>query len=258
MMALLAAAAVLLALPGVARAGVSVTNLRVGRDQAADPAATVFAPGTESVFARFDYDETSNTRIGVSVMLRGGIVGHSSQGRYSGKGSEAVEISGTGVLRNITAELVEAGGAARSNAQKAATQSFGMTEYLIQVQAGLNRVDSAVVVLDGVPPRYVDATRLKQIKAASKATHRLIERAVRAVDDPQKREIAEAMDEPLGQLVTAARALSESAQSAQNVPLPESGQEWEYVVSVSVEGSPALTTEFIVSGYRVFAPLVQK
>jgi hypothetical protein len=252
------AVAVTVLAPSVVRADLAVTNLRVGSDPAADPAMTVFPPGTRSAYARFDYEDASNHRLGVTVLLHGGIVGFASRDRYDGKGSASVEISGASVLRNVTNEVVEAGRTARSNAEKAATQSYGLAEYLIQVQAGLNRVDSAVVVLEGVGPQHVDAAQLARVVTASAATHRLLERAVRAADDPRKREIAASMDQPLEDLVTAAQALFASAQEATSVPLPVSGSAWDYVVSVSVDGSPALTTEFVVSGYRILAPAVQK
>lgn len=162
------------------------------------------------------------------------------------------------MYRSVSAEIVQAARTARTNAEKAATQSFGLAEYLIQVEAGLNRVDSALVVVRGIDSAAVDDELLDTIEEASEATRDLLERAAGASDDPQRRELAAAMDEPLGEMVVAAMDLSTAASEASDVPLPLSNGVWQYVVSVSVDGSPALTTEFEVAGAAIFIPSVSK
>jgi hypothetical protein len=257
--ALLIALTVLVALaPGLAWANLAVTNLSVGRDAGDAPGATRFPPGTRSVFARFDYADASDHQIGLLVMVHGGVIGFGTSGRYNGSGSESVEISGSGVFRSVSAEVVQAARTARTNAEKAATQQFGLAEYLIQVEAGLNRVNSALVVLRGIDSPTVDQALLGSLEDASRMTYSLLERAARAGDDQQRREYAAAMDEPLGELMTSALALSAAADGAADVPLPASDGVWQYVVSVSVDGSPALTTEFEVTGVSIYVPSVSK
>jgi len=256
--ALLGLAAAVLLVPGLARADVGVTNLRMGRDYSADPSTSRFAPGINSVWARFDYLEASNHQIGLTVMVHGGLVGYGTALPLAGSGSESVEITGDAVLRSVSAEAADSAKAARSNADKAATQTYGTVEYLIQVEAGLNRVDSALIVVHGIESSQIDEEILAAMEVASDETRTLLDRAANASDDQRRKELAAAMERPLGDLVSASEQLSTAAGEAHDVPLSVSGDVWQYVVRISVDGTPALTTEFDIAGSTIYAPYISK
>ena len=86
----------------------------------------------------------------------------------------------------------------------------------------------------------------------------LLNRAANASDDQKRKELAAAMAAPLDELVAAAEQQSTEAGETHDVPLPVSGDVWQYVVSVSIGGTPALTTEFEIAGSAIYAPVVSK
>lgn len=241
-----------------ARAEVGVSRLRVGATADVSEPLAVFPPGIQRVFARFDYAEASGQRIGLDVTGYGGVVVQQTSRRYEGEGSDVAEIDGTDVLLRLTSELVRSAESARSSARQAATQQFGVLEYLNGVQAGVVRMGTVVTMLESVRAPEVDRDDLAELRRIEAQVSDLVARAMRAGDDEQRKQLAARMAQPLEQAVGLANGLDGAAGGAVDVPLPVSGSAWQYVVRVSVDGNPAASTEFAVDGGQVLLPSLSR
>jgi hypothetical protein len=243
---------------GVARADVSVGNLRVSDAPTGARSKETFPPGTRDVYVLFDYGDASETAIALDVTAYGGIVVHQSVARYSGTGTATARIDGVTVMQNVLAELDAAIGSARGSAKSASEQQYGVAEYLSGVEAGVVRMGNAVTVLDRIDSPVADPKALAQLRDAQEQVTDLVRRAQRASAIEQKHALAARMLPVLDEAGATARDLREDAEAVSSAPLPVSGSTWDYVVRATLAGSPAASIEFGVDGGRLALPTLSK
>jgi len=241
-----------------ARADIAVSGLRVGLDERAETARDWFPVGTQAVFVTFDYREAAGQRVALDVTAYGGVVVHARSRNLSGSGTETSRLDGADAFRHLAAQLQEAAQSARSSARSAASQEFGVVEYLSGVQAGVVRMGNVVDVMAAVRAPVVSRADLEELRQIERQVGDLVVRAQRAATDQQRKQLAERMAQPLERAVAIAGHIVSLAAQATGVPLPVSGGGWEYVVRVSVNGSPADTTEFVVDGGLVMLPTLSR
>jgi len=252
-------AVVAAATPRAAMADVSITNLRVGVDAAVTDTMPAVPVGFRAMYARYDYRGAAGERATLDVTAYGGVLVFSSGERLTGTGSIATRISGQEMLASLTAELTAAVQSARSNARNAATRDLGAEEYLNGVQAGLIRVDSALTVLAVVSPSPVSSADIASLKRLGSQLTDLVVRAQRAPAGQQRKDLAARMEPLFVQAADVSGRVGASAAAFDGpVPLPASRSAWQYVVRVSVDGSPAASVEFTVAGSRALLPSVSR
>lgn len=244
--------------PQPARAQVAVSNLRVGTDPAVSTARSTVPIGTRTLYAAYDFSQADGNRVALDVTAYGGVVVFSASERLRANGTRTVAIDGTSVLGRLTAELVATAQAARGSARDAAAREFGTEEYLGAVQAAVIRLGHVRTVLAAVRTPFLRPADLDTLADLETQVNDLAERARRAASDEQRRLLAGRMDAPLEEAVAVAVRLSSSASEARGVGLPVSGQAWQYVVLLSVDGSPADSVEFMVDGSSLWLPTTSR
>jgi hypothetical protein len=238
--------------PGIAAAEVRVKALKVTAAPGG-PAVTRFQPGTKTVYATFDYEGAVNHKVGVMVTARGGLSVFESARRYTGGGSDTVPIDGTTVTHALATGIAEAARAAQADAERAATQPFGVQEYLQAVEQDLMLADAAVVLLSAAPIGDVNVGRLDSVRLAANDVTLLVNAALGLPpsDVARKRELATQMAPHAAEMAANADQLDRSVQRLTDLPIPETGNapHATYTVQVRVTDLdyPADSAEFSVA-----------
>jgi hypothetical protein len=237
-------------------------HLRLGQSPQAQPTVDVFPADVRSAFARFDYRDASNDRIAVVASWRGMDL-YRGERRYTGGGSDAMEIAGTAIYQRLTLVLADAAQQGRADARLAAIQPHGTNDYLLSVQASLFRASTALELLGRTRPGRDDSLRIVAARRAVGDAATLIGRAVDLPEDEpeEKRALAEQADAPLGRLVTVATELKGTAAAKANLAIPGTGvsEHASYVVQLEVNDNPVASTEFWVARpARIYLPTASK
>jgi hypothetical protein len=163
------------------------------------------------------------------------------------------------VLEGLIEQLAAAIQSGRASARNAATFDLGAEEYLSGVQASLVRMDCALTVVSAVSPSPVSGADVALLKQLGIRLTDLVARAQRAPAGAQRRDLAARMDPLFQQADEISMRVGASAAAFRGrVPWPASGSAWQYVVRVSVDGSPADSVEFAVRGSRALLPAVSR
>jgi hypothetical protein len=210
--------------PDPAAAEVRIKSLDVSPSPGG-AAASRFEPGTRTVYATYRYEGAVNHRIALVLTARGGLQVFESAKRYTGDGSDTVAIDGTSVTRALATELAEAARQADVNAGHAATQAFGVQEYLQMVKQDLVHADAAMELLDKAPLGAVNTGRLQATRTAAVEVADLVDRALALppADIDKKRDLAVAMDPALADMVANADQLDSSVSRLTDLPIPTTG-----------------------------------
>ncbi len=249
-------------LPRSAAADARVSRLRLGLTPDAHESQQRFPPGTQRIFAVFDFEGAAGEVIGVAVDARGlPDLYRSSAKPYTGDGTDSEPISGTVITQALAGELAESARAAQRDAQLAATQSFGVQEYLLSAHMSLLRMGYAGDLLERAELGRDGAALLDRIGMVADEASQLVRRAVSLPmsELDGKRSLASEMAEPLAEAVTEAERLSEAAGRLTDLPIPETGPDSRaaYAVQLQVGGNPAIVAEFLIARSRpIYLPWV--
>ena len=241
-----------------ASAEVTVSNLRLGTDPMVAVARSIVPIGTRTVYARYDFREAVGNRVTLDVSAYGGVVVSSASERLSASGNRTVAFTGDSMLRQLAAELLATAQSTRGSARDAATREFGTQEYLGVVQAGVVRLGNVRTIMTSVRTPAVSSSDMEALEVLEAQVSDLVSRALRAATDEQRRQLAGRMDEPLAEAVGMASRLVRAVADVRDVGLPVSGEAWQYVVLLSVDGSPADSVEFMVDGSSLWLPTTSR
>lgn len=232
-------------------AEVRVGGLRLGLAPDVPVTQHRFPPGTQLIYAVFAYSGAADHEISAVVTGRSGLNLFESSQRYSGDGTDSFAISGTAITRALTDELLASARAARADAQRAATQAFGVQEYLLAIHSSLLRMGYAVDLLAGAELGPGGTGLLEETSTAVAEATELVRRAISVPtgEEPRKRALAGEMDAPLATAVQSTGELAQLAGRMTDLPIPESGADSRsaYTVQVQVAGFPAAAAEFVVA-----------
>jgi hypothetical protein len=238
-------------LPAQAPSDVAIGNLRLLDEPDGDTPMDRFLPGTRVIYAVFDYAGADGHEIGLSVTGRGALNVFDHTGRYEGEGTESLAIDGTRITQALASELDESAQAARDDTRRAASQPFGVQEYLLAAHGSLLRVGYALDLLEGAELGTTGPTLLADVRAETDASRELVHEAIRvpAAEMERKRELARDADYALVQNANLAGQLTRMVDGLSGLPLPETGPDWRfaYAVQLQVRGLPVGVQEFLVS-----------
>lgn len=253
----LAAAFSLPATPAIADEEGTAGNLRFAESLAGpwiSESAVFDAESVLKVVVAFDYKNADNEPMGLQVIAPGGLQVHRSTQTYSGSGVAAIEVSGIGIYRNLSQEILDTLRSSRGDADRLAAARFGLQEYILQLQANATRSRSALEVLQRIAlsaemaehRRILDDTVTRFARRAAEA------RATDPSDVEKIQSLARLIGENLGKGIPSATALQAHAAATSSMPIPGNDRRSNqpYDVLISVDDFTAASGEF-----RIYPPV---
>jgi hypothetical protein len=241
----------------------TITGLTTS-DTADGPAIERFPENTSLIWVRFDYANASGTAFEVTLSSPSGVPMFARRAEFDGAGSVAWDVSGDAVARGLSARSAEAAVTAADYANRAATQTRGVTEFLATTAFAVSQMETSLGLLARLPLDPTSRGHAQEAAAASAQVRRLLTLASRlpAGDDAGRRDLARQMAAPANDSVTHTAALDAAVGTMAGLPLPPTrsgaSERDAHTVAVRINGSPAQTRSLWVFDGTIFLPALAR
>ncbi len=229
----------------------AIGSLRLLSSPDSQAPQTTYPPGTTAIYASFVYADAEDDEVGLTVTGRGALNLFQYSGRYTGSGSETIELDGTSLTVALAVELEDSAQAARADARRAAAQAFGVQEYLLSAHYGLQRADSALDLMEGAQIGGEGAAIVYELRTEVAAALERMREAIRVPmeEEERKKDLAREADEPLTLIASRAGELARLVEGLSDLPIPQTPpfQKYAYAVELQVGGLPVAVQEFLVA-----------